>query len=51
MITRTSQPASGAMPISEMKEFASFPKATAGTLLLLVSCCLRLHVTSSMLAA
>ena len=28
MITRTSQPASGAMLISEMKEFASFPKAT-----------------------
>ena len=28
MITRTSQPASGAMLISEMKEFAGFPKAT-----------------------
>src|SRR3954453_16778297 len=28
MITRTSQPASGAMLISEMKEFASFAKAT-----------------------
>jgi len=28
MITRTSQPASGAMLISEMKEFASFSKAT-----------------------
>ena len=28
MITRTSQPASGAMLISEMKEFASFPKST-----------------------
>src|SRR5690242_9517347 len=28
MITRTSQPASGAMLISEMKEFAAFPKAT-----------------------
>src|SRR3954465_10661272 len=28
MITRTSPPASGAMLISEMKEFASFPKAT-----------------------
>jgi hypothetical protein len=28
MITRTSQPASGAMLLSEMKEFASFPKAT-----------------------
>ncbi len=28
MITRTSQPASGAMLISEMKEFASFTKAT-----------------------
>ena len=28
MITRTSQPASGAMLISEMKEFASFGKAT-----------------------
>ena len=28
MITRTSQPASGAKLISEMKEFASFPKAT-----------------------
>ena len=28
MITRTSQPASGAMLISEMKEFAGFSKAT-----------------------
>ena len=28
MITRTSQPASGALLISEMKEFASFSKAT-----------------------
>ena len=28
MITRTSQPANGAMLISEMKEFASFAKAT-----------------------
>ena len=28
MITRTSQPANGALLISEMKEFASFPKAT-----------------------
>ena len=28
MITRTSQPASGAMLIAEMKEFAGFPKAT-----------------------
>ena len=28
MITRTSQPASGAMLISEMKEFAGFTKAT-----------------------
>ncbi len=28
MSTRTSQPASGALLISEMKEFASFPKAT-----------------------
>ena len=28
MITRTSQPASGAMLISEMKEFAGFRKAT-----------------------
>src|SRR3954453_5346971 len=28
MITRTSQPASGAMLISEMKEFASFTKGT-----------------------
>src|SRR6476469_8260204 len=28
MITRTSQPASGAMLISEMKEFASFSKST-----------------------
>ena len=28
MITRTSQPASGAMLITEMKEFASFSKAT-----------------------
>ena len=28
MITRTSQPASGAMLISEMKEFASFSKGT-----------------------
>ena len=28
MITRTSQPANGALLISEMKEFAGFPKAT-----------------------
>ena len=28
MTTRTSQPAGGALLISEMKEFASFPKAT-----------------------
>src|SRR5512139_2064265 len=28
MATRTSQPAGGALLISEMKEFASFPKAT-----------------------
>ena len=28
MITRTSQPANGALLLSEMKEFASFPKAT-----------------------
>ena len=28
MITRTSQPANGALLISEMKEFASFAKAT-----------------------
>ena len=28
MITRTSQPASGAMLIAEMKEFAGFAKAT-----------------------
>ena len=28
MSTRTSQPAGGALLISEMKEFASFPKAT-----------------------
>ena len=28
MSTKTSQPAGGALLISEMKEFASFPKAT-----------------------
>ena len=28
MATRTSQPAGGALLISELKEFASFPKAT-----------------------
>ena len=36
MITRTSQPASGAMLISEMKEFASFPKATQRYILSLI---------------
>ena len=29
MITRTSQPANGAVLISEMKEFAGFSKATS----------------------